>query len=454
MPVLELPENTLVVFLSDSHIGGDPGCDGFESPEELGGFFRELASHDGRVELVLAGDFFDFLQIGEVPEGEDRASVTISRPEYEGMFAALRDLRERDDKRVVYIPGNHDAEGWWNPRVQKTLRARGLVDDFAYSYLASLQTRGGRRVIYCEHGNQLDATNTVEDYQDSLDTPLGHHVVMDFTRRVAPYGEISPGLDLAEIKMVYPLVAIPGWIASRYFYNFVGKVTKYLLLPLLAVYVIYRLAIYAIAVRSGLGLHLFSGYRELPHIHEIFVDIAFYSLVILFLFAVFVVVIRHNLRRDMKAMSPGTARPHYSPAEDSVNKVREILRGGKEPPMETSLDPTTVDVFVSGHTHLPSFSEMDRPDGRRCVLVNSGCFLRQLQPVSPHLKGPPVFVSRFVLTHVRVFVSGGELHVELWEQPKPADQRLTRIERLLSTGRRPSQPPPDAKARLISSATL
>ena len=100
------------------------------------------------------------------------------------------------------------------------------MDEFAYYYLASVEAGGKRRVIYCEHGNQLDAANTVEDYHDGLDTPLGHHVVMDFTRRIAPYGEISPGLDLAEIKMVYPLVAIPGWVASRYFYNFVGKVIK------------------------------------------------------------------------------------------------------------------------------------------------------------------------------------------------------------------------------------
>ncbi|MBA2534957.1 MAG: metallophosphoesterase, partial [Rubrobacter sp.] len=113
MSVLELPENTLVVFLSDSHIGGDPGCDGFESPEELEALFDKLASHAGPVELILAGDFFDFLQIGEVPEGKDRASLTVSRPEYESMFAALRNLRAQEEKRVVYIPGNHDAEGWW-----------------------------------------------------------------------------------------------------------------------------------------------------------------------------------------------------------------------------------------------------------------------------------------------------------------------------------------------------
>ena len=52
--------------------------------------------------------------------------------------------------------------------------------------------------------------------------------------RGAVCGQVcSPGLDLSEIKMVYPLVAIPGWVAGRYFYDFVGKVAAYLLVPLL-----------------------------------------------------------------------------------------------------------------------------------------------------------------------------------------------------------------------------
>ena len=451
--MLELPENALVVFLSDSHIGGDPGCDGFESPAELEGLFEELAAHAGPVELILAGDFFDFLQIGRVPEGENRASLTVSRPEYESMFAALGRFREREGKRVVYLPGNHDAEAWWNPKIQETLRTLGLVDDFAYYYLASIEAGDERRIVYCEHGNQLDVVNTVEDYYDRLDTPLGHHVVMDFTRRVAPYGEISPGLDLAEIKMVYPLVAIPPWIASRYFYNFVGRVIRYLLIPLLAAYTLYRLAIYFISLRQGNGFRLFGDYRELPQVHHIFIDITFYSAVILILFAIFFVVIRHALRRTLKTLGPDQ-RTHYSPAEASVNSVKEILAGDREPPMDPSLDITTVDVFVSGHTHLPSLSEMERPDGSRCALVNSGCYLRQLHPVSPHLKGPPVFFSKFVLTHVRIFAQDEGLRVELWEQPKPARQSLTRLERLLSWGRRPPQPSPDAKPRILESATL
>ncbi|CAA9413648.1 MAG: hypothetical protein AVDCRST_MAG22-2066 [uncultured Rubrobacteraceae bacterium] len=188
----DLPGNALIVFVSDSHIGGDPGCDGSESPEKLEALFRELTALDRPVELMLAGDFFDFLQTGAVPEEENRASLTMSRGEYLGLFAALRGFRSGEGKRVVYLPGNHDAEVWWNPGVQETLREAGVVDEFAYSYLASMEVGRGGRVVYCEHGNQFDPPNTVEDYSDRLDTPLGHHVVMDFTRRVAPYGEVSP----------------------------------------------------------------------------------------------------------------------------------------------------------------------------------------------------------------------------------------------------------------------
>lgn len=450
--MLELSSDTLVVFVSDTHIGGDPGCDGFESPEELEALFEELAGREGPVELVLAGDFFDFLQIGTVPEGTNRASMTIERREYASMFAALRRFGEGEGKRVVYLPGNHDAEAFWNPEIQRTLRERGLVDEFAYSYLASMEAGGGRRIVYCEHGNQLDRANVVEDYHDRLDTPLGHHVVMDFTRRVAPFGEVSRGLDLSEIKMVYPLVAIPGWIASRYFYDFAGKVTGYLLLPLLVAYAVYRVVAYALAAGRGDPGRIFGASDELPRVHELFLDVGIFGLVILLLFAVFFLVIRHTIRKTVAAMKLDQ-RPRYSPAETSQNSVRGILEGESRVPMEPALDPTTVDVFVSGHTHLPSLYEVERKDESRAVMVNSGCFLRQLQPVTPRLKGPPVFVSRFVLTYVLVFAEDG-LKAELWERPKPAAQSLTRLERLLSWRRRPPQPPPGSKSRVRASSAV
>src|SRR5918997_54751 len=297
--MLELGSDTLVVFVSDSHIGGDPGCDGFESPKEFKDLFEELAERDGPVELILAGDFFDFLQIGEVPAGEDPGLLTKDRPEYRDLFAALGRFREAGGKRVVYLPGNHDAESFWNAGIQETLRERELVDEFAYRYLASVGAGGERRVIYCEHGNQLDAANTVEDYHDPLDTPLGHHVVMDFTRRVAPFGKISGGLDLSEIKMVYPLVAIPRWVAGRYFYDFVGKVATYLLLPMLFAYLVYRLAAYFVVRAATSSGEFIERGRAFPHIHALFLDIVIFGGVILLIFAVFFLVIRHTVRRIM-----------------------------------------------------------------------------------------------------------------------------------------------------------
>src|SRR5215216_1882876 len=372
----ELSEDTWVVFVSDSHIGGDPGCDGFESPEELEALFEELAEYAGPTELILAGDFFDFLQIGDVPEAMDRAAVTISRPEYVKLFAALERFRSGERKRVVYLPGNHDAEMWWNPKIQETLRRRGLVDEFAFSYLASFEVEGKRRIVYCEHGNQLDPANTVEDYGDSLDTPVAHDE--------------------------------PAW--------FLGN------------------------------------YRELLPVHRLFLDIGFYGLLTLLIFAIFFFVVRRVVQRTVATVS-FKQRTHYSPAESSQNKIRKILLGEAPPPMDPSVRPEDIDVFVSGHTHLPSLDELET-DGVRRVVVNSGCWLRQLQPVSPYLKGPPVFVSKFVLTHVRVFVQGSSLRVELWEHPKPAEQRLTKIERLLSWNRRPPQPPAGSEPRVRATLAL
>src|SRR3712207_1027606 len=246
---------------------------------------------------------------------------------------------------------------------------------------------------------------------------------------------------------------IPEWIASRYFYDALGTLAAYLLLPLVLVYVLYRGIAYYLAVVHDLPIGLFRSYQELPQIHEVFLDIVFFAFLILLVSGVFFLTIRRGVRQALSTVSP-KQRAHYSPAEASQNKIRAILEGGAQPPMNYLQQPTDIDVFVSGHTHLPSLVELEREDGGRSVMVNSGCWLRQLQPVAPHLKGPPVFVSRFVLTHVRVFVQDSSLRVELWEHPKPAGQRLTRPELLLSWNRRPLQPPPRSKPRLRAASML
>ena len=447
----KLPKETLVVFVSDSHIGGDPGCDGFESPEKLQALLQELSERQGPVELVLAGDFFDFLQISPPSSVTDRAELTINRPEYQEMFEALRGFAAGEQHRVVYMPGNHDAEAWWNPQVQKTLRKNGLVDEFALSYLASLGTDEKRFTIYCEHGNQFDPPNYIEDYAESLDTPLGHHMVTDFTRKIAPIGEISPGLDLSDVKNVFPLTAIPQWVASKYLYHALGQAITYLVVPFVLGYIAYRLVVLYLNVSEDRSLSLSQSYLALPRAQEAFLDITFFVLVLLVLLAVLFFALRRRTRRLLyawfaqdSAEREGVTKPQEIEALVKENGPFPMLQGERMP----------VDVFVSGHTHRPGLEELERADGSKAVMVNSGCWLRQLQPIGSHLRWPPVFASKFVLTHVRIFLHGPKLRVELWEHPKPATSSLTRTESLAAWGRMPDQPAPDAKPGVIAASEI
>lgn len=56
------------------------------------------------------------------------------------------------------------------------------------------------------------------------------------------------------------------------------------------------------------------------------------------------------------------------------------------------------------------------------------------------MEGPPVFVSKFVQTHVGVCSSDSGVCVELWERPKPARVHLRAAERIGILGR-PRNPP-------------
>jgi hypothetical protein len=122
-----LPDEALLVFPSDTHIGGLPGSDIFESAAELTMLVEDLHDHDGPVELVLAGDFLDLLRMEDPGDG-DPVAATLARPEYRELFGTLRAFAGADRHRVVYVVGNHDAAVWWNPRIRRTLREAGLVD--------------------------------------------------------------------------------------------------------------------------------------------------------------------------------------------------------------------------------------------------------------------------------------------------------------------------------------
>ena len=284
-----LDDDTLVVFVSDCHIGGDHGRDIFESADDLTALLDDLGRRTGPVELVLAGDFFDCLRISAVPDGQTRTGVTIARPEYRSLFAALKRFAAGTGRTVTYLPGNHDAEVWWNEAIRDELKRAGLVHAFALSWAAAFKS-DPLAVIYCEHGNEFDPANLKRDYRDPYDTPFGDHIVTDVIPRL-PHGRAAEAMQLHDIERVFPLDTIPNWIASKLFYTLVTETVRWLLLPLTIAFVAYELISFAI----GTGVRA---------VQTLLVDVAYDIAVVVVAASVFFFVARTIATRSMRASPP------------------------------------------------------------------------------------------------------------------------------------------------------
>jgi UDP-2,3-diacylglucosamine pyrophosphatase LpxH len=440
----KLPDDALVVFLSDVHIGGTADNDIFESAAELTELLDDLGGRDGPVELVLAGDFLDLLRMDA--GAEDRVAATIGRPEYRELFAALRAFAGAPGHRAVYVVGNHDAEIWWNPRVQRSLVEAGLVDVVALSYSASFASLP-EQLIYCEHGNQFDPTNAIADYANPLDSPVGAHVVAELIRPIGAGAATDHRLDLREVRYVFPVAAHPGpaeWIAGRIFYQFLGQVLRWLL-ALVALLVVAYVAYGGLVVVAGRAS---GGPRAL---RSVVLEATYGLAVLVFAFAVVFFISRRTARDTVTTLA--LRFPWLAPEPEREREevaIRRLLEDGRPPPMAGNVSRLEIAVFVSGHTHAPAISELVRADGRTTVIVNTGCWLRQLQPVPAWLGTPPVFVPAYVHTHVRVRSGKDGVAVELWEHPRPAERRLPWIERVAAAGRLPRQPPVATAPRLVA----
>jgi UDP-2,3-diacylglucosamine pyrophosphatase LpxH len=438
-----LPDETLLVFLSDTHIGGSSGDDIFESAAELTMLLEDLHDHEGPVELVLAGDFLDLLRM-EDAGGGDPVAATLARPEYRQLFATLRAFAAAEGHRVVYVVGNHDAAVWWNPHIRRTLRETVLVERFALSYAASFASLPDQ-LVYCEHGNQFDPASAVTDYANPLDTPVDTHVLAEMVRPIGSGAAAIGGVDLREVRYVFPLAAHPGpaeWIAGRIFYRVFDQLLRWLLAVL-------ALLVVASAVYGGLAVMLGrpgGGFRVLGSV----LGEVTYGLVVL-VFALVVVFLVGRRTAEQAVATLGSRFPGSASGRSwDEQAIRRLLEDGGPPPMAGVRSGPAPAVFVSGHTHAPALSELAAADGGRKVVANTGCWLRQLRPVPAWLGGPPVFVPAYVHTHLRVRSGPGGVTVELWEHPRPAERSLPWIERAAIVGRMPPQPPAAAGPRLLA----
>ncbi|MFQ1002348.1 metallophosphoesterase [Modestobacter sp. SSW1-42] len=440
--VRQLPDDTLLAFISDTHIGGEPGTDIFDSAGGLSALIRELGATSDAVELVLAGDFLDLLRMGRAGEGAEHVAAILRTSRYAELFDALREFARSPRHRVTYVIGNHDVEVWWNADVRRTLVDAGLVHDFALSYRASFAGHPDQ-VVYCEHGNQFDPTNAIHDYTDPLDTPLGAHIVEDVVRPIGTGITVTKRVDLREVNFVFPLAAIPQWIAGRVFYHGLSHVLRWLVAPLLVALVAQTVVM--VSRSDDPGPTLSAG--------PLLLGVA-YDLAVLLMGLVVLGVIGKRIADNV--VDALAQRVPYEAAEGTAAemRIRALLGGDRTPPLAGDLPGSRIAVFVSGHTHEATLTEVGLPDGRVAVVANTGCWLRQLQPVPARFGAPTVFVPVFAQHHVRVRAGRHGPVAELWETPRPAEnRRLPLLERVAVLGRMPGREHGEGPPRLVATGT-
>ena len=134
---------------------------------------ERISADPGPLTVVLAGGAWSTLGFSE-------ATATEILRAHDDLSAALLAVTERGGQ-VVYVIGNHDGDLAWGRRGVR----RGAGADGARLCLeADLVLDGGRRVLV-EHGHQLDPYNCFHDPRNSLDKPLGHHIVREVIPRLS-----------------------------------------------------------------------------------------------------------------------------------------------------------------------------------------------------------------------------------------------------------------------------
>ncbi|WP_437715389.1 metallophosphoesterase [Sorangium sp. So ce448] len=162
------PRTRRLFVISDLHLGGEPPCM-MSHPHRLAAFIRSIAEPgaDEAVELVIAGDFVDYLALA-VPGGAAspwtprpaeavaKLDVVMKDRSFGDVFDALA-AHVAQRHRLTILLGNHDVE-LALPQVQEALLRRlGATPHDVLFVLDGRAYRVGGALI--EHGNRYDDAN-------------------------------------------------------------------------------------------------------------------------------------------------------------------------------------------------------------------------------------------------------------------------------------------------------
>jgi UDP-2,3-diacylglucosamine pyrophosphatase LpxH len=180
----------VVLVISDLHLSAGKMLKGkrnlledFHYDTELIDFLNYYASGDYEkleVELVINGDFLDFLAVPFVEFYDDEfwsenaslAKLKMIMDAHPGVLNAMKRFLSVPGKNIVYIIGNHDAELVFDSLKKKFISYFGEYSDkitISNSIATHIPTKG----VYIQHGHQYEKANDFDQENAIIETVNG-----------------------------------------------------------------------------------------------------------------------------------------------------------------------------------------------------------------------------------------------------------------------------------------
>lgn len=151
------------VIVSDLHLGAGDRLDDFDVDDDWAAFIESYVLGTGPVELILAGDTFEFLQVRlpDVGDFEWSAAAAVRRLDvilaaHTTVIAALRAFIAQPGNQLTLLIGNHDFELHYAAAKARLRQELGLDESDGRLRFGLTYTGGG---MYIEHGMQFDPWN-------------------------------------------------------------------------------------------------------------------------------------------------------------------------------------------------------------------------------------------------------------------------------------------------------
>jgi UDP-2,3-diacylglucosamine pyrophosphatase LpxH len=372
-----VPSGTTVLAISDLHLPPQRTVVSGRSCEILAG---RLSAETRPVTVVLAGDVIELL-------GFPQATAAEILREHEALCTALHNVTERGGQ-VIWAVGNHDCDLAWDVKAADAVRE---MTGARLCLAADILLPGGHR-LRVEHGHQLDPYNCFHDQRNSLDTPLGHHIVRQVLPRIEWLGRdwLTGAHEMADPA------DFPAFVGSRLFYRKLVRHAWWLLaLPVVLL----------VALRVSEFLELQSRYPDTKvwvHSAEV---LGYGAVADLIIVAVIIAIVSRRAWTAISALA--LEERGYGQNRAARQRAADLTGDGYR-------------GFLSGHTHHPELREAGQG-----FYANSGSCTTVVEAIPTHFGMPPAYLSAQQITWVEI--NGDQAHLMAARIQLPGATRLERF---------------------------